>query len=75
MQKVESRKCIFSKESFSDYAMDKLALMAPLKISEKNSIQLLINGISSLAIKVTVASLRINSIDEFLRDIHHSNLQ
>jgi len=68
MQKVESRKWIFSRESFSDYAMDKLA---PLKLPDEDSIQLLINGISSVAIKATVASLKINSLDEFLRDMQH----
>jgi len=71
MQKVESRKWIFSKESFSDYAMDKLALMVPLKLPDKDSIQLLINGISSLAIKGTAVSLKIDSLDEFLRDMQH----
>jgi len=38
--------------------MDKLALMAPLKLPDEDSIQLLINGISSTAIKATVALLR-----------------
>jgi len=51
--------------------MDKLALMAPLKLPDEDSIQLLINGISSLAIKATAALLRINSLDEFLRDMQH----
>jgi len=71
MQKIESRKWIFSRESFSDYAMDKLALMMLLKLPDEDSIQLLINGISNVAIKVTAASLRTNSLDEFLRDMQH----
>jgi len=58
MQKVESQKWIFSKESFLDYAMDKLALMAPLKLPDEDSIQLLINGISSTAIKAAAATLK-----------------
>jgi len=37
MQKVESWKWIFSRESFSDYAMDKLALIAPLKLLDEVS--------------------------------------
>jgi len=69
MQKIESRKWIFSRESFSDYAMDKLALMAPLKLPNKNSIQLLTNGISSIAIKAAAATLSTNSLDEFLRNM------
>jgi len=32
---------------------------------------LLINGISSLAIKATAASLKIDSLDEILRDMQH----
>jgi len=71
IQKVESRRWIFSKESFSDYAMNKLALMAPLKLLEEDNIQLLINGISSVAIKGTAAFLKIDSLDEFLRDMQH----
>jgi len=71
MQKVESRKWIFSRESFSDYAVNKLALMALLKLPDEDSIQLLINGISSVAIKATAVSLRVNSLDEFLKDIQH----
>jgi len=71
MQKIESQKWIFSREFFSDYAMDKLTLMAPLKPDE-NNIQLLINEwISSVAIKATAASLKIDSLDEFLRDMQH----
>jgi len=71
MQKAEARKWIFTKESFSDYAMDKLALLAPLRLQDEDSIQLLINGISSVAIKATAASLKIDSLDEFLRDMQH----
>jgi len=71
MQKVESRKWIFSREFFSDYAIDKLALIAFLKLPEEDSNGLLINGISNLAIETTAASLRINSLDEFLRDMQH----
>jgi len=48
--------------------MDK-ALLAPLP--DEDSIQLLINGISSLAIKATAASLKIDSFHEFLRDMQH----
>jgi len=51
--------------------MDKLILMAPLKLPDEDSIQLLINRISSVAIKATAASLRTNSLDEFLRDMQY----
>jgi len=56
MQKVEARRWIFTKESFSDYAMDKLALLASLRLQDEDSIQLLINGISSIAIKAAAAT-------------------
>jgi len=71
MQKVESRKWIFSKESFSDYAMDKLALLAPLRLQDEDSIQLLINGISSIVIKAAAATLNTDSLDDFLRNMQH----
>jgi len=51
--------------------MDKLALLAPLRLQDEDSIQLLINGISSVAIKATAASLEIDSLDEFLGDMQH----
>jgi len=76
MQKVESRKWVFSKESFSDYAMDKLSLLAPLKLPDEDSIQLLINGISSVTIKATAASLKIDLLDvPEGHATHYSNLQ
>jgi len=70
MQKVEFRKWIFTKEFFSDYAMNKLALLASLKLPDEDNIQL-INGLSSLAIKATAASLNTDSLDEFLRNMQH----
>jgi len=70
-QKVKSRKWTFSKKSFSDYAMDKLALIAPLKLPDEDSIQLLINRISSIAIKAAVTILKTDSLDEFLKNMQH----
>lgn len=35
LQKVEARKWLFYKESFSDYALEKLALLQPLKLAEQ----------------------------------------
>jgi len=51
--------------------MNKLALMAPLKLSDEDSIQLLINRISSIAIRAAAAILSTNSLDEFLRNMQH----
>jgi len=70
MQKVENRKWNFSSESFQEYAMDKLALMQPLKLEDEHTIELLIKGIPILAIKSVAASLRTDSIDDFLDEMH-----
>ncbi|CAL1671696.1 unnamed protein product [Lasius platythorax] len=51
--------------------MDKIALMQPLKLSDEDSIHFLVNEISSLAIRGLVASLRVHSLDEFLREMQH----
>jgi len=53
------------------------ALMASLKLSDEDNIQLLINGISNIAIRAAAATLSTNSLDEFLKKYatHHSNLQ
>jgi len=51
--------------------MDKLALLAPLRLQDEDSIQLLINGISSIAIKAAAATLNTNSLDDFLRNMQH----
>lgn len=71
IQKVNARKWNFSKESFQEYAMDKLALMRNLKLSDEDSIQLLIKGIGSFALRATAASLRLISLNQFLREMQH----
>ncbi|KMQ88500.1 hypothetical protein RF55_12002 [Lasius niger] len=55
MQKVEARKWNISAESFQDYAMDQLALMESLDLTDKNSVQLLISGIGDRAVKAAAA--------------------
>lgn len=71
IQKVDARKWIFSKESFQEYAIDKLALMKNLKLSDEDSIQHLIKGIGSYALRATAAALRTNSLNPFLREMQH----
>lgn len=61
----------FSEKTFQEYAMEKLAVMYTLQLSEKDSIHLLINGISSLALRSTAASLRADTIDQFLEDMYN----
>lgn len=69
LQKIEARKWNFAKESFLDYALEKLALMHLLNLPSEESIHLLINGISSRALRATAASLRAEIIDDFLEDM------
>ncbi|KMQ84908.1 hypothetical protein RF55_16907 [Lasius niger] len=71
IQKVNARKWIFSKESFQEYAMNKLALMRSLKLSDEDSIQLLITGIGSFVLRITAAALKTNSLNQFLREMQH----
>lgn len=66
MQKVDARKWNFLKESFQQYARQKLKLMHPLQLPERDCIQLLINGISSASLRGTAAALRAQTIDDFL---------
>lgn len=70
IQKIEFRKWLFYKESFSDYAIDKIVLMKSLKLSDQDVIHLLINGISNLSIKAA-AALPKDSLDEFLRKMQY----
>ena len=74
IQKVEARKWLFHKESFRSYAMDKLALMQGLKLSDRDTIHYLINGIASRSLRSTAVALRSRSIDEFLLDMHEVTL-
>ncbi|XP_039310737.1 uncharacterized protein LOC113005059 [Solenopsis invicta] len=63
IQKVDARKWNFSRESFQQYARQKLKLMHPLQLSERDSIQLLINGIGSVALRDHQLLCRYNSED------------
>lgn len=66
MQKVENRKWAHSKESFKDYALDKVCIMRALRLSDTDAIKYLISGINSVAIRGVAASLTCNTIDDFL---------
>lgn len=69
MQKIEARKWEFARESFQEYAMDKLVLMHSLNLPVEDAIHLLINGITSRSLRETAASLKDDSIDQFLNDM------
>lgn len=70
LQKVEARKWNFIKETFHNYAMDKLILMKNLKLPERDAIHLLINGIGSRSLRELAAVLKVSTIDEFLEEMH-----
>lgn len=69
MQKVEARKWNFPKETFQDYALQKMKLMNNLQMPEHDRIQLIINGINSLSLRSTAAAISTNSMDNFLEQM------
>ncbi|KYN09766.1 hypothetical protein ALC57_18112 [Trachymyrmex cornetzi] len=70
MQKVEACKWSFTKESFHDYALQKIKLTNGLQMPERDRIQLIINGISSLSLRSTAAALHAATIDDFLHQMN-----
>ncbi|KMQ87107.1 hypothetical protein RF55_13706 [Lasius niger] len=70
MQRVEGKRWNYAAESFQEYAMDKLAIMQPLKLNDDDSIHLLINGINNLSIKSAAATIHTDSIDHFLDEMY-----
>jgi len=72
MQKVESCRWNPVKESFHEYAMDKLVLMKNLNFPERDSIHLLINGIGSRSTRELAAALKVYTVDDFLEEMHRT---
>lgn len=70
-RKAEARKWSPSSEAFQDYTMDKLALMCNLKLGDTDASQLLIGGISDVYVKCIASSLRVDSLNQFLREMQH----
>lgn len=66
IQKVEARRWNWTKETFQHYVIDKLALMEPLDLSDKDAIHLLIGGIGKPSLRATAATIGAETIDEFL---------
>jgi len=66
MQRIEARKWIQGKETFDEYAIEKLALMYRVDLPEQDKIQLLVSGITTVPLRVTALSLSTESIDGFL---------
>lgn len=70
MRKLETRKWIYSSESFSDYATDKLVLTKKLQFSDFDAIHSLIDGITNLSIQAAALALDAPSLDNFLETMH-----
>lgn len=54
------------KETFDDYAIDKLTLMHRVDVSDQDKIQLLISGIAQTSLRATALSITADTIDSFL---------
>ncbi|KMQ84752.1 hypothetical protein RF55_17196 [Lasius niger] len=66
MQKIEARKWIPAKETFDEYAIDKLALMHRVDLPEQDKVHLLVSGITVTPLKATALSIAEDSLDGFL---------
>jgi len=66
MQRAEARKWSASKETFDQYAIDKLSLLYQMNLPESDKIHLLISGINQTSIRTTALSLASESLDVFL---------
>ncbi|XP_032679538.1 uncharacterized protein LOC116847991 [Odontomachus brunneus] len=66
MQKVEARKWQQTKELFQEYAIDKMSIIYSLNLSVQDAINLLIGGIISEALKAIAATIRMDSVDQFI---------
>lgn len=67
MRKLEARKWIYSSESFTDYAMEKLVLTKNLQFTDFDAIHSLIEGITNLAIQAAAYSGGCTYIGHFSR--------
>lgn len=68
LQKIEARKWNINKESFLNYALEKLTLMHSLKLQTKEIMHLLINGVTNRLLRAT-AAIQGENLDKFLDDI------
>lgn len=66
MQKIEARKWAQGKETFDQYAIDKVALMHRLDLSIKDTINLVIGGITQSLLRTVALSIRAETLEEFL---------
>lgn len=69
IQKVEARRWNFTKESFLEYAAEKLALMYGLDLPVRETIHLIVGGIGSRSLRETAAALGAEDVDLFLQQM------
>jgi hypothetical protein len=66
MQKIEARRWNSAKESFNQYASEKLTLIHCLNLPEDDVINLLIGGITQTSLRATALALSTSSVEQFL---------
>jgi len=71
MRKVEARKWLSAKETFDQYAIEKMALTQTLNLSVKDKVHLLCGGITQFSLKATALSLPVTTIQDFLAAMRH----
>lgn len=71
MQRIEKRKWLTAKETFSQYALDKLSLMHGLNLPQRDQINLLIGGIEWASLRATALTLGEESVEVFLEKMYH----
>lgn len=70
IHKVENREWNYNKESFHEYATDKITLMQSLNLEDQDIIQYLITGIQNRALRSTASVIKVSTVNEFLQEMH-----
>jgi len=71
MARIEARSWCPQKETFDEYAIDKLSLMHQLELPAHDVINLLIGGILQPMLRATALSLRSATVEHFLETMRH----
>jgi len=69
MQRIEGRKWLSGKETFDEYAIDKLALMHRADLVEIDKIHLLISGITQSSLRGIALSVNAATVDAFMESM------
>jgi len=71
MARIEARSWSPNKETFDEYAIDKMALMQQLDLPVPDVINLLAGGISQPTLRATALSLRSATVEQFIEAMRH----